>query len=195
MRVKHTNEIWKWVVVYEKGKRISYEGYYKVSNYGRIRRTKTFTYWTKFGRASKLIVKKEGIVNSTINVGYLRVNLNVGKGPKECRIHNLVLWAFKGSCPLGMECRHLDDDRLNNHIDNLEWGTHQQNGLDSHRNGKHPSRKGENHPGAKLSEQQVQKIRTLYKTGDFLQKELGYRFNATPKHINDIICKKTWKHI
>jgi len=37
------------------------------------------------------------------------------------RVDHLVLLAFVGPCPEGYECRHLDGDPANNHVDNLRW--------------------------------------------------------------------------
>lgn len=52
------------------------------------------------------------------------------------RVHTLVLTAFVGPCPLGMECRHLDDVKTNNRLSNLRWGTRSENhGEDRRRNG------------------------------------------------------------
>ena len=52
-------------------------------------------------------------------------------------VHSLVLEAFVGPCPPGMEARHADDDATNNNISNLSWGTRSQNSHDSIRNEKH----------------------------------------------------------
>lgn len=50
-------------------------------------------------------------------------------GPISCHyIHQLVLEAFVGACPEGMEARHFPDrDTSNNRLENLRWATHQQN--------------------------------------------------------------------
>lgn len=49
-------------------------------------------------------------------------------------VHQLVLLAFVGPCPPGLECRHLDDNPRNNRIDNLAYGTHKENGSDYSQN-------------------------------------------------------------
>jgi hypothetical protein len=51
------------------------------------------------------------------------------------QLHRLVLEAFRGPCPRGMETRHLDDDKLNNRIENLVWGTRSENIVDAYKNG------------------------------------------------------------
>ena len=53
-----------------------------------------------------------------------------------CRyIHNLVLEAFVCPRPEGLKGLHRDDDPFNNYVDNLYWGTDQDNALDVIRNG------------------------------------------------------------
>lgn len=52
------------------------------------------------------------------------------------RIHRLVLEAFVGPCPPGLEARHFpDNDRANNRLSNLSWATHATNIGDKHVHG------------------------------------------------------------
>ena len=52
-------------------------------------------------------------------------------------VHRLVAEAFLGPCPDGHEVRHLDDNRVNDRLSNLAYGTSRDNRLDSVRNGTH----------------------------------------------------------
>ncbi len=54
---------------------------------------------------------------------------------KQVYVHQLVLGAFVGPCPIGMECRHLDGNPSNNFLSNLRWGTHLENMEDMRRHG------------------------------------------------------------
>ncbi len=45
-------------------------------------------------------------------------------------VHRLVLRAFRGKCPPGMVCRHLNGNPADNRLRNLAWGTPKQNGED-----------------------------------------------------------------
>ena len=54
-------------------------------------------------------------------------------------VHHLVLEAFVGPRPIGMECCHLDDDPTNNYLSNLRWDTRSANSFDAVRNGRHPT--------------------------------------------------------
>lgn len=60
--------------------------------------------------------------------GYWAIKLKQGycRGVRKY-IHRLVLETYVGPCPKGMECRHLDGNRTNNHLHNLCWGTHLEN--------------------------------------------------------------------
>lgn len=55
------------------------------------------------------------------------------------RVHRLVLTAFVGPCPEGMEACHNDGDKLNNRLDNLRWDTRDANRADSYAHGTHPA--------------------------------------------------------
>lgn len=72
------------------------------------------------------------------NRGYLQVNLSRGGTPHHERVHILVMLAFAGPPPPGMECRHLDGNPSNNWWpENLAWGTSHENNLDQVRHGTH----------------------------------------------------------
>ena len=74
--------------------------------------------------------------------GYLRVKLSrPGKG-ENYLVHRLVLESFVGPCPDAMECRHLNDIKTDNRLENLAWGTREENCEDLVRNDK---RKGQSH--------------------------------------------------
>lgn len=60
--------------------------------------------------------------------GYLRVQIAISEGIRVHRaVHSLVLMAFVGPRPKGMQCRHLDGNNLNNRPENLRWGTAKEN--------------------------------------------------------------------
>lgn len=67
--------------------------------------------------------------------GYRIIGLWLHGKERRFAVHRLVLTAFTGPCPEGMECRHLDGDPANNHIENLAWGTKRENEDDKDRHG------------------------------------------------------------
>lgn len=66
--------------------------------------------------------------------GYLYVHLRDGERERRVAVHTLVLEAFVGPRPDGMEARHLDDDPARNWLEELSWGTHEDNEQDKRRN-------------------------------------------------------------
>jgi len=71
--------------------------------------------------------------------GYPRITLyNTKRDQHKCLyVHTLVLVTFKGKRPNGKEARHLDNNRLNCSLDNLEWATKLENEGDKKKFGTH----------------------------------------------------------
>ena len=83
----------------------------------------------------------------------------------------LILETFKGPKPRSdYECCHKDDDRSNNHIDNLYWGTRGNNIEDAWENGKRVRT---------LSLEERAQAREMYLTGNYSRNRLALHFNAT----------------
>ncbi|BFM39940.1 NUMOD4 motif-containing HNH endonuclease [Synechocystis sp. LKSZ1] len=85
-----------------------YEGLYEASDTGQIR-------------------SKKGELSQKIWRGYPKVVLVKDGDRKNWRVHNLIALTFIGSRPDGYELDHIDANKLNNHITNLEYVTHQEN--------------------------------------------------------------------
>ena len=106
-----TEEIWLPVV--------GYEGRYSVSNRGRVR-TEIFSTQLKPGDIRKPQVDYKG---------YLRVDLFFQRGekPKHEKVHSLVMAAFRGPRPAGWHIDHLNRDRADCRLENLEYVTVNEN--------------------------------------------------------------------
>lgn len=97
--------------------------------------------------------------------GYMIIGLWQGRKQfTALKVHRLVLEAFVGPCPPGLETRHLDSDRTNNRLENLAWGTRLENASDRTESGRHIS--GHDHAHARLSPADVKEIRALRGVGD-----------------------------
>lgn len=75
---------------------------------------------------------------ATVGIGYRRVHFWTPSGSRSFLVHRLVLGAFVGPCPAGMECRHLNGDSTDNRVENLAWGTHVENVKDVIAHGNNP---------------------------------------------------------
>jgi hypothetical protein len=122
--------------------------------------------------------------------GYLCVSLRRNGKPTTQQVHTLVLTAFVGPRPEGMECRHFPDrNRENNHLSNLQWGSPQENKLDTIIHGTFPL--GERTSGAKLSTREVRVIRQRAAEGEpnWL---LAQEFKVHKSTIIAIATRKSW---
>jgi hypothetical protein len=105
------------------------------------------------------------------------------------RIHRLVLEAYVGPCPEGMEGCHNDGNASNNNLNNLRWDTPQNNANDKKNHGTIPN--GEAHKNSKLNEVDVLCIFELRDLG-LSYKEIGSQFNVDFSTIYKILKKKRW---
>lgn len=160
------NERWKSV--------IEYEGYYEVSDAGRVRRTQT-----------------KRVLKPRISNGYCLVDLRANNKRRYYRVHRLVAFSFIGIQPTSQhEIRHFDGNRQNNNVTNLSWGTRKDNEQDKIRHNK--TNDGQRNGRSKLTERQVLYIRELLLQGNFLQRQIAEMFNVTRMTVSDIKGKRSW---
>lgn len=125
-------------------------------------------------------------------LGHLRVTLCPGS--KRFLVHHLVLLAFVGQCPPGMECRHFPDPNpANNAVTNISWTTRLVNQRDRFAHG--TSNRGEGHGRASIAESDVRQIRAEHATGNLTLKQLGLKYGLTISTIYDICAGRSWKHV
>lgn len=96
----------------------------------------------------------------------------------------LVLLAFVGPRPIGMECCHIDDDPTHNMLNNLRWGTRRSNMQDSRRN----------HGLPYLTEAAVKEARMLRAADPvtWTWRALRARFGIC---VRDAVRRKSWKDV
>jgi len=133
-----------------------YEGLYSVSNLGRIR-SEARTCKAGFNKIRKVKERIMALPVCHSDHGYRQVRLNRDNGGRTFLVHLLVIRTFVGEPPEGMECAHLDGDRTNPALSNLEWKTHVENERDKRLHGTFLS--GEKCPWSKLTDEQVAAIR------------------------------------
>lgn len=133
--------------------------------------------------------KRLSVCRDRHGYGYVSIR---GSGYRRTRVHTLVLTAFLGPRPDGMDCRHLDGDPANNVLSNLRWGTHAENMRDTIRHGRTTA--GERSHWAKLKASDVLEIRQLRFSGDSL-KSIAHRFNISVCHVCGIAMGRYWKRL
>ena len=162
-----------------------FEGYYEVSDLGRVRSLDR-EFIDKMGRLRSY----EGVVLKTetgSRTGREYVMLYTREKRKNRTVHSLVAEAFIGERPKGYHVLHSDGDCLNNKLSNLSYDTQSENMNDMYRY-------GSKNPRGKLSIEQVLEIRKLYATGKYKQYELAKRYKVSPDNISRIVTRKsfTW---
>lgn len=110
--------------------------------------------------------------------------------------HRLVLQAFRGPCPEGQECLHIDGDPGNNRLSNLRWGTPKENGEDMVRHGVSP--RGERHGLAKLTEGMVRAIMAERDRSGAGARSIAALLGlpaAMRGAVGGVIRGQTWNHV
>jgi hypothetical protein len=150
---------------------------YEVSSLGRVRRVKR-------GQG----VKKLGVLKPNADRGgYLWLRI----GQKHSLVHALVASAFIGPRPEGLEIDHIDGDKKNNAVSNLEYVTPAENKRRAVTLGLIRGPRSERAGRAKLDWSDVHKIRKLHSEG-WTAVALATKFGVTGANIGYIIHNQTW---
>ena len=128
---ENKTEIWKDIP--------GYEGIYQVSNEGRI---KSIPHCIKANKHGGKRIAEERIKNITIGWhGYLWVSLCKNGKSKTYSVHRLVAITFIKNPNEFPAVNHIDGNKENNHVSNLEWCTNHENQMHASRNGLLPRSK------------------------------------------------------
>jgi hypothetical protein len=167
---------------------VGFETHYEVSDAGSVRSLdRTFT-----DSIRRTYAKKGQLLKPSPHpdYGHLTVMLyHDGIGAK-CRVHHLVLAAFVGPCPTGLEGCHNDGNPSNNSVGNLRWDTRQSNIDDREQHGR--TSRGEDHPGNKLTKERVLELRAKLDSGLHTTRELAKEYGLSKGTLHNIKTRKRW---
>lgn len=175
-------EIWKDV----KG----YEDSYQVSNMGRVK-----------SKARNILnsiyvynhIKEKILRQYMKNTGYLAVSFSKKSQIKQLTVHELVGKTFIENPANKPQINHIDCNKLNNNVGNLEWNSAYENVRHSIVNGLE-NHQGEHNNNSKLSDIEVLEIKkNILDNLDI--KDIAIKYNVTKGCIRDIKLRDTWKHI
>lgn len=167
-------EIWKDIQ--------GYEGCYQVSNLGVVRSLDRFV---RNGNG-EYFRKGSVLAYSLACGGYPRVSLNKSGKSKDKKIHRLVAEVFIPNDKNLVAVNHIDGNKLNNRVDNLEWVSYSENMKHSFRNKTHT-------PGAnrkKLSDRDVIEIRRWKATTNITYADLAKHYGVNPANVCNIVKNK-----
>ena len=170
-------EVWCWIE--------GYEILYQVSNLGRV-----CSYNGKMKTQSGTLGPKSR---------YKYVTLYKNNVGTKLQVHRLVAKHFIPNPHNYPNVLHKKNDRANNKVTNLKWGTQKDNIGDAIREGtyrKPPIYVGTQQWNAKLNEEKVREIRKIKALGERVsQEELAARFGISRGTLRFVLSGKSWRHV
>lgn len=154
---------------------VGFEGRYEVSDIGRVRSL----------LSGGTILRPRA---NHLRFGYLQINLRHGGSRRVVTrtVHRIVLEAFVGPKPVGKQCNHIDGDKSNNRLSNLEWVTCGENHIHAARMGLYAR--------SKISIHNIGEIRKRLARGEMVR-TLARSFSVCDSTIGHIKAGRTWRHI
>jgi len=165
---------------------VGYEGIYDVSSLGQVRslpRNPEVRSRGYFPRPGK-------ILSPAMRNNYPAVLLYKNRDREHVNVHTIVLEAFAGPRPDGMQASHLDGDTTNNASANLEWATPKQNNAEKLRHG--TQLYGEDHHASKLT---LEDVRTIIQMDANRCKlaEISEEVGISVSQVRNVLTGGSWK--
>jgi len=183
-------EIWKDV--------FGWEGLYAVSNLSRVKRISNIVRTCGTSRNYTNRIIKERVLKGSIDkAGYYRIDLRNGPNRTNALLHRLVAKAFIPNPENKPQINHIDGNKTNNRVSNLEWCTHKENMRHGYKNGLIPIKtllKNELSIASKLNNSQVIEIKCRLKNGDRVS-DIAKDYPVTRSAIGEIKYGRSWANL
>jgi hypothetical protein len=164
-----------------------YEGLYQISRRGQVK---------SLGRKiidnrCRVTVRKDMIkINQVDMFGYYRIQLKKDGISKNFRIHRLIALAFIPN-PSNKKCiNHIDANKKNNRISNLEWCTNKENIQHAFRKSLVSRARGENCANATISDTQAEQVASLLWKG-WRTYDIAKKIGCSPQVVSKIKTGRT----
>ena len=159
-------------------------------------------YWRPVPGFGNYLVSRRGEVWSLVRKrvlaqvegarGYMLINLYRHGRPHNFLVHRLVVASFVGPIPAGKQVNHIDGDKRNNCLDNLEIVTPQQNREHAMRTGLVV--RGEDNPNSRLTDEKVRAIRQRRADGVRVR-DIAHEFDVCERTVYLVCNRGTWRHV
>lgn len=162
--------------------------------------------WIMYPEQSEYLISNLGRVYSTKSKKLLSLVMSnrymsfTAWGPNRTRrqviVHKEVMRLFKGPRPSGLVINHIDGDRTNNKLNNLEYITQQENMAHAARTGllSGEAHRGHKNGNSKLTDRVVLSIVDEIMSGSLIE-ELSTKYHVHRDTISLILKRKTWTHL
>lgn len=167
------NEVWKDI----KGKLG-----YQVSNLGRVRSKDR-----KVTHKNETVQPWKGKIlsQSLDSAGYPTVQFQHNSKHSMRMVHRLVAETFIENENQYSQVNHIDGDKTNNTVSNLEWVNHSMNQRHAVKTGLKKT---------KLKYHDIVNIKRMYEVDGYLQKEIAEIYNVDQSHISRVLRKEHWDY-
>lgn len=171
-----------------------YEGIYQVSSLGNVRSLDRVI--SSGARRKGQLIKLQKGPKAKRKAGkdrdaYLQVTLAKNWKQKTFLIHRLVAAAFLPAVEGKDVVNHINGDKTDNRLENLEWCTYKENM--EHASGTGLMSFGDDHHTAKLTASKARAIRSLHSEGRTYA-SLSREYGVSPKSIMNVVNNRTWTH-
>jgi hypothetical protein len=169
---------------------LGYEGFYQVSNLGTVRSLDR----TYVGKGGSLYPLK-GIImkQKSDRYGYMTIGLRDNKKRKDFLVHRLVANAFIENIDNKRSVNHIDGNKKNNNLSNLEWVTDKENSIHAYKTGLLKLKYGEDSKKSKLKTCDILAIRE--NKNNISQEKLAKQYNVGQPQIWRIVNRINWSHV
>lgn len=124
---------------------------------------------------------------------YMQTTVDIGDKKYTIKLHRLLALTFISNPTNLPQVNHIDGDKYNNELENLEWCSAKHNVIHSYEAGL-ASNKGERHPQSILNYSLVEELRDKYRSGESvvqLSKEYGIKYHTIWKTVKNV----NWKGV
>lgn len=179
------------IIAIEKWKPVvGYETLYEVSDYGRVRSLSGYRGVNMWG--APCFIKGKILTPALNKKGYPHVRIK----RKTFLVHRLLAIAFFPCTNYkNLQINHIDCDKSNNLIENLEWCDNDYNIAHAHENGRFDKIMGHGNMHSKLTTEDVIEIKKLLKAGILSGPKIAQKFNVRHGSIYGIKHNRYWKHL
>lgn len=151
---------------------------YKISNYGKVTKKNS-------DKLQKMSLNK---------CGYVMCNVVFNDGFKCSVVHRVIAYAFlRDTYKKGLEVNHIDGNKENNRVDNLEWVTKSEN--QKHEVTVLQQRNGSNCYHSTLDDAKAIEIYNMAKTRLYSVKDIAKIFDVQPSAVSKVINGWSWRHL
>ena len=154
---------------------------YYISNQGRVKRKQYTT-------LNNRVWKERILTNTETTDHYLKVGIKINDEQKDKRVHQLVALTWLENPNNYKEVNHINGNKLDNRVENLEWCSSKQNQDHAIDNSLQPKNiytyKG------KLSKEQRDEVINLFNSGEYSRREIGKKFGVSHTTVSAIINNK-----